>query len=135
MAIYNSLFDNKGQTALFIAVSISAILLYVGLHAMNRHINEAQALVDAENSLESFYLADTGTERFLYVLKTKIADGTYESMEKIADSFGGDTDISNGIGIVGDSNNNYKVEADGVVVKVTGTYRNVNRAIELTYGP
>lgn len=129
--------NKKGQVALFVAISVSVFLLYLGLYTINRNVQERKALTDAQNSAESFYLADTGIEKFLHTLKMQIADGSYISMAYIADnSFTDDGNMNNGIGISGDPNSNgYKVIVTGNVIKVVGSYRNINRAIELSYTP
>ncbi|MFA6096461.1 MAG: hypothetical protein WC788_02430 [Candidatus Paceibacterota bacterium] len=137
--------NRKGQVALFVAVSISAFLLYLGLYTMNRGVGERRALIDAQNSVESFYLADTGVERFLYELKLQISSpltatyGAYQSMDYLAkcindnDCTDADTPPNNEVVTVGDGS--YRIVVIGNVIKVRGSYRNVNRAIELSYSP
>lgn len=137
--------NKKGQSALFVAVSVSAFLLYVSLYTMNRSIDERKALLDAQNSVESFYLADIGIERFLYELKCQLdapdddCYGTYQSMEHLAKCIN-DNDCADNAAdtwdngeIVSVGNGSFRIVVSGNNIKAIGSYRNVNRAIELSY--
>lgn len=137
--------NKKGQVALFVAVSISVFLLYLGLYTVNRHVEERRALIDAQNSTESFYLADMGVERFLYELKLQINDpaaapyGAYQSMDYLAkcinDNDCTDDDSPPNTDAVAVGDGSYRIVVVGTNIKVIGSYRNVSRAIELSYTP
>lgn len=137
--------NKKGQVALFVAVSVSVFLLYLGLYTMNRNIQEKMTLINAQNSVESFYLADTGVERFLYELKFQINDpaaapyGAYQSMDYLAkcinDNDCTDADDPPNTDAVTVGNGYYRIVVVGTNIKVIGSYRNVSRAIELSYTP
>jgi len=137
--------NKNGQVALFVAVSISAFLLYLGLYTMNRNIQEKKTLINAQNSVESFYLADTGVERFLFELKLQINDpaaapyGAYQSMDYLAkcinDNDCTDEDAPPNDEAVTVGNGSYRIVVVGTNIKVIGSYRAVNRAIELSYTP
>ncbi len=121
---------NKGQVTLFIAVSMTAFMLYIGLYAINRSVNEQKSLINATNSMGSFYAADIGTERFLFELNKRITNGDYVSIQDTIAVAGIDSDISLGDGRY------FKVDLSGSnQVKTIGSYKNTNRAIELSYAP
>lgn len=145
MRILKIKLNKRGQAALFVAISVSAFLLYLGLYTMNRNIQERRALTDAQNSIESFYLADTGVERFLYELKLQINSpatapyGDYQGMDYLAkcinDNDCTDEDALPNTEAVTVGDGSYRVVVVAENIKVIGSYRDVNRAIELSYSP
>lgn len=131
---------DKGQVTLFIAVSMTAFILYIGLYAINRSINEQRSLINTDNSIRSFYLADAGTERFLFELNRQINNpagpyGAFTSLEDLVDCI--DDDICNNtsnssIALEGGL---YNISATGNIIKSVGSYNKTSRAIELSYAP
>jgi hypothetical protein len=121
---------DKGQVTLFIAVSMTIFILYIGLYTINKNINEQKALINATNSMGSFYAADIGTERFLLELNNRIASSTYVSIDDTIAGAGIDSAVSLGDG------RSFVVDLSGPnQVKTVGSYKNTNRAIELSYSP
>ncbi len=121
---------DKGQVTLFIAVSMTVFMLYVGLFTINRSINEQKSLTNSANSVGSFYAADVGTERFLLELNERIVAADFISLEDTIIAAGIDAEISLGDG------RSFRVSLPGPSqVKIVGNYKNVDRAIELNYAP
>ncbi len=132
---------NKGQVALFISISIMAILIYIGLYVSNKSVKQHQVISDVSESIEAFYASDTGAERFMYELRLDIegVDGrVYNSLYETADKIDGTIDsVNSPIDMV--DGRLYVLSVPGGVggteVISVGSYKDVNRAIELNYEP
>ena len=108
------MFKQKG-VSLFLAIVIMSILSAVVLGLITLSISEIKMVKGLENSVISFYAANTGIEHSLYNIRKE------GGMGEVSDS-------------LGEANYNVSVGANGTTtVKSTGTYRDTKRVIEVNY--
>lgn len=108
------MFKQKG-VSLYLAVVIMSILSSVVLGLIALSISGIKMVSGLENSVMSFYAANTGIEHSLYNIRKQ----------------GGTGEVS---GVLGEANYNVSVDANGTVtVRSVGTYRETKRVIEVNY--
>lgn len=117
--------NEKGQTALLIVLIVMGLLLFVGLSLTNMTAKQTKTTRDSLQSVQAYYLADTGAERLLYLTKTigTINPGDCSEGEILF------TSNIPGLGIT----EAVKISDSPLGIKVTGYYRNTARAVELSY--
>ena len=109
------MFKQKG-ISLYLAIVIMSILSVVVLGLISLSISRIKMVTGLENSVMSFYVANTGIEHSLYDIRRQ--EGTGE--------------VS---GLLGEADYNVSVDVGETVVtiKSIGSYRGSKRVIEVNY--
>lgn len=102
--------------SLYLAIMVMSILSAVSLGLISMSISGIKIAKGLENSVMSFYAANTGIEHSLYNIRKQ----------------GGTGIVS---GMLEETNYDVSVSIDGgkVTIKSIGTYRDTKRAIEANY--
>ena len=128
--IKNNIKNQKGQAALLIVLIIMLLLSFVSLTLANMVFKQTKITRNVYQSVQAYYLADTGTERLLYKTRnTKEITPSSDSSPLIPNQ---------GVDFDGDGHDDgfFKAtrEADSPLeLKIVGTYRNTARAVELSW--
>ncbi|TFB07964.1 hypothetical protein E3V08_05985 [Candidatus Atribacteria bacterium MT.SAG.1] len=107
---------NQKGISLYLAIMVMSILSAVSLGLISMSISGIKIAKGLENSVMSFYAANTGIEHSLYNIRKQ-----------------------GGTGIVSDDleqtsyNVSVSIDEEEVIIKSVGTYRNTKRAIEVKY--
>ena len=118
----NATLNEKGQMSLLITLVVMSILLYSVLFVINMNIKEIKVIKNTEKSMKAFYIADSGMEKVLYKIKNE-GEITFGAGETIFDF----PSINGGsLTVVSDPLSN-------TIIKSTGSYGGVSRAIEINY--
>jgi len=117
--------NEKGQATLLIVLIVMGMLLFVGLALTNMTAKQTKITGDSLQSVQAYYLADTGAERLLYLTKTT-------GMINPSDYAEDDTLFTAVIPNLGKTEA-VKISDSPLAIKVTGYYRNTARAVELSY--
>ncbi len=109
---------NQKGVSLYLAIMIMSILSAVSLGLISMSISGIKIAKGLENSVISFYVANTGIERSLYERRKQ-----------------GETGIVSDTLLEGEAGYNVSVVVDGeeTTIKSVGTYRNSQRAIKVNY--
>ena len=113
------MFKQKG-VSLYLAIVIMSILSAVALGLITLSISRIKMVSGLENSVMSFYAANTGIEHSLYNIRKE--DGTGEVSD-----------------ILGETSYNVSVDVNGTTTVKSigtyreGTYRETKRVIEVNY--
>jgi hypothetical protein len=109
-----NMLDQKG-VSLFLAIMVMSILSAVSLGLISISISGIKIAKGLENSVMSFYAANTGIEHSLYDIRKDGASG------EVSDD-------------LEQTNYNVSVDVDLITtIKSVGTYRSTRRAIEVSY--
>jgi hypothetical protein len=117
--------NENGQAALLMVLIIMFLLSFICLFLTEMVLKQVKIVKNVEQFTQAYFLADTGTERILYDLKTgkkKLSD--YSSGD---DFYGGNVNVANG---------HYNVilkASSPLEIKIVGTYKNTARAIEISW--
>jgi len=108
------MFKQKG-VSLYLAIVIMSILSAVALGLIVLSMSGIKMVTGLENSVMSFYAANTGIEHSLYNIRKQVGTG----------------EVS---GVLEETNYNVSVNSNGeVVIRSVGTYRETKRVIEARY--
>lgn len=109
-----NMFKQKG-VSLYLAIVIMSILSVVALGLIVLSMSGIKMVKGLENSVMSFYAANTGIEHSLYNIRKQ---GSTEGVS----------------GVLGEADYNVSIDVNGTTtVKSTGTYRETRRVIEVNY--
>ncbi|MEA1937421.1 MAG: hypothetical protein U9N04_04935 [Patescibacteria group bacterium] len=131
--------NQKGQAALLIVLIVMGLLLFVSLVLTNMIAKRTKTTNDALQSVQAYYLADSGTEQLLYLCKAlpeghsdevKPASGSSDLIPSGPGKQGIDFD---GGGVDGYFKAVREQSAPLLVLKITGYYKNTARAVRLSY--
>ncbi len=120
--------EKSGQTALFVVFVTTSLLLFVGLFLTSVTLKQMRVVRSTLDSIQAYYLADTGAERILYQVRAphgvpKIDLNNYAAPIVVLDK------SVPGLG----SFKVEKVNNSPLRVKVFGVYRESSRAVELSW--
>jgi len=109
---------NQKGVSLYLAIIILSILSAVSLGLISMSISGIKIAKGLENSVISFYAANTGIERSLYDRRKQAGGGEFY-----------------GTLLEGEAGYDVSVIVDGeeITIKSIGIYRNTQRAIEVKY--
>ena len=109
---------NQKGISIYLALMIMSILSAVVLGLISMSISGIKIAKGLENSVISFYAANTGIEHSLYNIRKQ-----------------GETGIVSDVLLDGEAGYNVSKSVDGgeTTIKSIGTYRNTKRAIEVNY--
>jgi len=115
----------SGQIILFIVFVILFMVMFVSLYiskSLARHSKVSNGVI---NSVQAYYVADTGSENVLYYLSTMPPAATLNEGDTIP--------LDNALAPYGGSTMAVVSEADATTMKIdiVGTYENTSRAIQL----
>jgi hypothetical protein len=119
--------NEDGQAALLMVLIVMFLLLFVGLFLTDTVLKQIKATKNAEQFTQAYFLADTGTEKILYEIKS----GTINLNDfNIGDDLfvGGDVNIA-GLGYF----NAVLIDDSPLTIKIKGVYKNTARAIEISW--
>ena len=113
--------NQKGQAALVIVLITMFLLLFVSLALTNIIMKQVKMTGNVLfSSVQSYYLADAGRERVLYLKKT---DSDLSANDPIFD------EVISGIG----SMKAIKTNDSPLTVEITGHHRNTARTMQLSW--
>jgi len=121
--------NRRGQASLLITFIVMTLLLFVALFLTELVLKQTKVTSNIYNSLQAYYLADTGTEVLIYRINLSIGDpdridpGDYNV---------GDVLLSRTL----DSNSSFsvvKTSDSPLKMRISGVYKNVARAVELSW--
>ena len=110
--------SNQKGVSLYLALMVMSLLSAVVLGLISISISGIKIAQGLENSVISFYAANTGIEHCLYNIRKQ---GTTEVIPEIL--LNGEADY--GVSVI--------VDAGITTIKSIGTYRDTQRAIEVNY--
>ena len=127
---YKIIKNQNGQVALLIVFTVMFFLLFVGLFLANMTVKQTKITRNVYQSVQAYYLADTGAEILLYKVK-----GTGE-INAILDF--SPLIPNQGIDFDGDGNDDGFFEASRendspLRLRIIGTYRDTARTVELSW--
>ena len=122
--------NKNGQVVLLIVFTVMFFLLFVGLFLANMTLKQTKITRNIYQSVQAYYLADTGAEILLYKIK-----GTNE-----IDAVVGPSPLipNQGIDLDGDGDLDGFFEAtretdSPLELRIIGTYRDTARTVELSW--
>lgn len=126
------MFKQKG-VSLYLAIVIMSILSAVALGLITLSISGIKMVGGLENSVMSFYAANTGIEKMLMDRDTPTATADYYSGYLDLNDNGASDPNEDSFYDVTVTVAGLNCDADNYCVKSIGTYRNTNRVIEVNY--
>jgi hypothetical protein len=115
----------NGQAALLMVLIIMFLLSFVCLFLTDMVLKQVKIVKNVEQFTQAYFLADTGTERILYDLKT--------GEKKLSDYNSGDDFYGGNVNVAGGHYNVILKASSPLKIKVVGTYKNTARAIEISW--
>jgi hypothetical protein len=117
---------DSGQVIMFVIFVVLFLVLFVSLFISRSLMKQSKASLSVANSVQAYYIADTGTENTLYYLNEH-AEKTFFKGEEIP--------LDNLFGSMGGDCAAYASEVTGVdilaKIDIVGTYKSTSRAIQL----
>lgn len=115
---------DSGQVIMFIIFVVLFLVLFVSLFLSRSLLKQTKASIGAVSSVQSYYIADSGTENILYYL-SGLDPSDQPSVGPIA--------IDNLFGAQGGTSSAYVSDVSATVLKIdiVGTYKNTSRTIQL----
>lgn len=117
----NIALNKKGQVSLLITLVVLSILLFSVLFVINMNLKEIKVIKNTEKSIKAFYIADSGMEKVLYRIK-----------DEGGITFGADETIFGPVSVNGGTLTVVSLSPN-TVIRSTGSYGDVSRAIEINY--
>ncbi|GAI23960.1 unnamed protein product [marine sediment metagenome] len=112
--------SNQKGVSLLLTILIMAALLAIAIGVTRLSLGEIKLIRDIPNSLIAYYAADSGIERALY--EERIGGGAADQADC---SVNLDNDSKYGV--------NVSQIGETVVIKSTGCYKDIRRAIEVSF--
>ena len=125
-----NMFKQKG-VSLYLAIVIMSILSAVALGLIVLSISGTKMVKGLENSVMSFYAANTGIERMLVERDTPVS--TYSGYLDLNDNGTFDNNEDSSYDVTVAETADPGCDADNYCVKSIGTYRGTKRVIEVNY--
>lgn len=117
---------DSGQVIMFIIFVVLFLVLFVSLFISKSLMKQSKASVSVVNSVQAYYIADTGTENVLYYL----AENAEETLTQ-----GEEIPLDNPFVSLGGDYAAYASEITGIStlkkIDIVGTYKSTSRAIQL----
>ena len=117
---------DSGQVIMFIIFVVLFLVLFVSLFISKSLMKQSKASVSVVNSVQAYYVADTGTENVLYYLSSLTATDPQPTAGIALDNL---------FGAQGGTATAYVSEITGAStlkrIDIVGTYKSTSRAIQL----
>ncbi|MDD3190434.1 MAG: pilus assembly PilX N-terminal domain-containing protein [Candidatus Pacebacteria bacterium] len=116
---------NSGEIILFVVFVILFFMLFIGLFLSKMILRQTRVANNVANSVQAYYIADTGAEVTLYSIRNELSSGAFTYGNTIAN-----VEISGGKYIATVTS----TSLDDLSIEVIGIYNQTSRAIELSWG-
>ena len=127
--------NQKGQIALIITLVVMSVMLMVGLSLSEMSFKQTRITADAYQSVQAYCLADSGTEHIMYeIFEHGLAPCPPTSSLPVL--LIPETTPPDKVSFAGGF---YHVNLTGcapkTVIKISGVFKETNRAIQISYTP
>lgn len=117
----------SGQVIMFVIFVVLFLVLFVSLFISNTLTKQSKIAIAAANSVQAYYVADSGAEKVLYDISnlpegTELSTSTTFELSPLFNASGGSANAS--VSETVDTGTQDKID-------IIGTYRNTSRAIQL----
>ncbi|MCK4891371.1 MAG: hypothetical protein KAS78_01755 [Candidatus Pacebacteria bacterium] len=127
--------NEDGQVAFFIVFIIMSLLLFISLFLTNMTVKQTKITRNTFHSIQAYYLADMGTERVLWGLRSTAGDLDIINFPNAGDNIYSQN-INNLTGAATSAGFYQAIRVDPIGtlnIKISGEYQETSRAIELSW--